>query len=158
MAITVCFTGHREIPDGDYDALSAALYRVLETQIANGARVFRAGGAVGFDTLAALAVLSLRRRYPEIRLELVLPCPSQTRGWSEDDRRLYEQILSQADAYRYVSTGYYAGVLQQRNRALVEGADVCVAYLRHSHGGGTAFTASLALRSGLEFINLQELI
>lgn len=158
MAYTVCFTGHREIPDGDYAALNKALLGVLEAQIAKGATVFRAGGAVGFDTMAALAVLSLRRRYPAIRLELILPCPSQTRGWSADDRCLYEQILAQADAHRYVSTGYYTGVLQQRNRALVEGSDVCVAYLRHSHGGGTAFTAALALKNGLDLINLQELI
>ncbi|MBQ9131762.1 MAG: DUF1273 domain-containing protein, partial [Clostridia bacterium] len=69
---------------------------------------------------------------------------------------LYQQILEQADSYRYVSTSYFAGVLQLRNRALVEGADVCIAYQHSSHGGGTAFTSAQAIRQGLEYINLGE--
>lgn len=153
---TVCFTGHREIPDAEYPLLCERLNHTIEEQIQNGATVFRTGGALGFDTLAALSVLSLRRQYPHIRLELLLPCPSQTRGWSHADIQLYEQIKEQADAHRYVSPTYFTGVLQMRNRALVEGSDVCIAYLRNSNGGGTAFTASLAIRQGLEFINLND--
>ena len=156
MERTVCFTGHRQIPERDYPQLEEALTMEIEQQIKRGATVFRTGGAVGFDTLAALSVLSLRRKYPQIRLELILPCPTQTHGWSENDVRLYEQIKAQADACRYVSQHYYAGVLQMRNRALVEGADACIAYLCTSHGGGTAFTASLALKKGLEFINISD--
>ena len=106
--------------------------------------------------MAALRVLLLKKRYPQIKLDLILPCPSQTAGWKQDDIFLYEQILAQADAHRYVSQTYYRGVLQMRNRALVEGADVCIAYLCHSHGGGTAYTAALALKNGLEWINLAE--
>ena len=156
MKKTVCFTGHRTIPEENYLALREALCQEIERQIQNGASVFRTGGALGFDTLAALCVLILRRKYPDIRLELILPCPSQTCGWSPSDQGLYQQILEQADAYRYVSGTYFSGVLQLRNRALVEGADVCIAYLHHSHGGGTAFTSALAIRQGLEYINLGE--
>ena len=157
MSKTVCFTGHRHISDDQYSPLYEQLLHTAQKQIEQGATCFRTGGAVGFDTMAALAVLTLRKSFPHIRLELVLPCPSQTRGWSESDTVLYEQIKAQADNVRYVSTGYYTGVLQQRNRALVEGSDVCIAYLKSSHGGGTAFTASLAIRQGLEFINLFDL-
>ena len=152
--MTVCFTGHRHVPDEIYPALYDALVGVIDQKIAQGATRFRTGGALGFDTMAALAVLSKRKEFPHIRLELMLPCPTQTRGWSKSDCTLYEQIKSQADEVKYISTGYYSGVLQQRNRSLVEGADVCVAYLRNSTGGGTAYTASLAIKTGLEFINL----
>ena len=158
MSKTVCFTGHRHIPDADLPALTKHLYAVIEAQIEQGATVFRTGGALGFDTQAALAVLSLRRKYPQIRLELYLPCPTQTRGWEENDRMLYTQILEQADAYHYTSTGYYHGVLQMRNREMIEGADACVAYLTNSNGGGTAYTAQLALKNNLEFINLNDLM
>jgi len=158
MGRTVCFTGHRHLPTEGYRELLDTLLGVIENQVAQGAEVFRAGGALGFDTMAALAVLSVRRRYPNIRLELILPCPSQIRGWAADDKVLYEQIKEQADSVRYISTGYYAGVLQQRNRALVDGADVCVTYLRNSEGGGTAYTASLALKNGLDLINLYDMI
>ena len=156
MSHIVCFTGHRTIPDESYLALKDALCAEIEAQIRAGATVFRTGGALGFDTLAALCVLSLRRQYPHIRLELILPCPSQPNGWSSSDKGLYEQILEQADSHRYVSSTYFAGVLQMRNRALVEGADVCIAYLHSSHGGGTAFTSALAVQRGLDFINLGE--
>ena len=155
MAKTVCFTGHRQIPDEQYPTLHALLSDAIENAILGGATVFRAGGAIGFDTIAALTVLSMRLRYPEIRLELILPCPSQTRGWSEEDRRLYEQILEQADTHRFVSEAYYRGVLQTRNRALVHGSDLCIAYLTATEGG-TAFTVREALRRGLEVINLAD--
>lgn len=158
MAKTVCFTGHRQIPEEDLARIGEQLRHVVEEQITQGATVFRTGGALGFDTLAALTVLALRRTHPHIRLELFLPCPTQTRGWTESDRLLYTQILEQADAYHYTSTGYYAGVLQMRNRALVEGADVCIAYLSHHDGGGTAYTVQLALKQELEFINLHDLL
>ena len=158
MAKTVCFTGHRQIPEEDFSHISELLRRVVEEQITQGATVFRTGGALGFYTLAALTVLALRKSYPHIRLELFLPCPTQTRGWADSDRQLYTQILEQADAYHYAGMGYYPGVLQMRNRALVEGADVCIAYLHHHDGGGTAYTVSLALKSQLEFINLQDLL
>jgi uncharacterized phage-like protein YoqJ len=158
MGTVVCFTGHREIPETEYRRLSEALTETLEALICEGATEFRAGGARGFDTLAALTVLLLRRRYPKIRLHLILPSPSQTRGWPQDAVTLYEQILAQADSHRYVSLTYYNGLLQMRNRALVEGSDICVAYLCNSSGGGTAYTASLALKNGLELINLQDRI
>jgi uncharacterized phage-like protein YoqJ len=62
MERTVCFTGHRQIPDEDYEALKDLLCRELEIQIQNGATHFRTGGALGFDTLAALTVLLLKKR------------------------------------------------------------------------------------------------
>ena len=158
MSKIVCFTGHRDIPEECYLPLKESLCEEIEKQILGGAEVFRTGGALGFDTLAALCVLIQRRKYPHVRLELILPCPTQTRGWSPSDKGLYQQILEQADAHRYVSTTYFAGVLQMRNRALVEGADVCIAYLHSSHGGGTAFTCALAVQRGLDFINLGEKI
>lgn len=158
MGKTVCFTGHRQISNADYPQLEEALHRAVEDQIKNGATHFRTGGALGFDTLAALCVLSLRKRYPEIRLELILPYPDQPVGWRENDALLYRQILSQADSHRYIAQAYYHGLLQQRNRALVEDADVCIAYLCNSHGGGTAYTAALALKKGLEFLNLYDLL
>ncbi len=153
---TVCFTGHRQIPPVEREWLHVLLRQELERQLAAGARVFRCGGALGFDTLAALTVLELRQQDFPAELELVLPCPTQAESWRERDRRQYAEILSQADRVRYSGSNYYNGILQLRNRQLVEGADVCIAYLKGSHGGGTAYTSALALRAGLEYINLAE--
>ena len=152
---TVCFTGHRQIPFDQKDDLIKALELEIEKQIVQGAEVFRTGGALGFDTLAALAVLKAKKKHPDIRLELILPCPTQTLNWTSDDVRRYEKIQKKADGYRYVSNFYYDGVLQARNNQLVDGADVCIAYLQSSHGG-SAYTSARAIRKGLDFVNLAE--
>ncbi|MBE6633389.1 MAG: DUF1273 domain-containing protein, partial [Ruminococcaceae bacterium] len=85
---TVCFTGHRHISPQEREPLETALSREILQQIQQGATCFRAGGAVGFDTMAALAVLKHRCDYPDIRLELILPCPSQPARWSAEDVRV----------------------------------------------------------------------
>ena len=152
----VCFTGHRTIPQTERAELKRRLRQETVRQIEGGATVFRAGGALGFDTMAAQTVLELRKKYPQIELELILPCPDQTAHWSAQDIRVYEEIREQADRVIYTSPFYFNGVLQLRNRKLVEGADVCVAYLTDSltHGGGTAYTILHALNAGAELVNL----
>lgn len=70
---TACFTGHRELPTDDLPEISKRLEDTLVKLIEQGYRYFGAGGALGFDTLAAQVVLRLRERYPQIRLILVLP-------------------------------------------------------------------------------------
>ena len=155
---TVCFTGHRTIPESDFARLNQILTEQIQKQIDLGANVFRTGGARGFDTMAALAILSLKIQNPHIRLHLMLPCPTQTKGWEKNDVILYEQIAERADEVHYASSFYFNGLLQLRNRQLVDGADVCIAYLRDSGGGGTGYTSALAIKQGLEYINLQEML
>jgi len=57
---TCCFTGHRRIPAGDYEALKKRLAAEIVDLIHQGVRYFGAGGARGFDTIAAQAMLTLR--------------------------------------------------------------------------------------------------
>ncbi len=156
MERTVAFTGHRDLSPQARTQLPALLDVLLEEEIAAGAVHFRTGGALGFDTLAALRVLAARERHPHIRLHLMLPCPTQTNGWAPEDIALYQSIFRAADSYRYAAPFYYNGVLQARNRMLVEGCDLCVAYLCTSHGGGAAYTAALALQNGAALINLAD--
>ena len=154
----VCFTGHRVIPQTEHAALKRRLRQEILHQIEAGATHFRAGGALGFDTMAAQTVLELREQSPFIRLELVLPCPSHPDRWQAQDVAVYEEIRAQADEVCYVSGSYFTGVLQLRNRKLVENAAVCIGYLTdsHTHSGGTAYTVLQALSGGAEFINLAE--
>ena len=53
---------------------------------------YGAGGAVGFDCLAAQTVLRLRESCLDMKLILVLPCLNQTRGWRAEDVAEYERI------------------------------------------------------------------
>ena len=153
----VCFTGHRQIAYKDAVRLPALLDKTLTELIERGATVFRAGGAIGFDTVAALKVLELKERYPHIRLELILPCRNQTERWEETAVRTYRYILERADSCRFLFDTYFDGCMLERDRKLVEGADVCVAFCNRSRGG-TAYTFTHALRAGLEVINLNDLM
>ena len=75
---TACFTGHRDIPPLKRPGIKHRLEREIEKSIQAGYVYFGAGGALGFDTLAAQTVLKLKGRYQDIKLILVLPCVSPT--------------------------------------------------------------------------------
>jgi len=150
---TCCFTGHRAIASEELPVLIHRLEHTIAELIGQGVVSFACGGALGFDTMAALAVLKLRQKFMQIQLILFLPHKGQARGWSKKDSRTYAQILSKADKIIYTSEYYYAGCMHRRNRSLVEGSTVCVCYLNRAEGG-TAYTVDFAKRRGLRIINL----
>ncbi|MBQ8339912.1 MAG: DUF1273 family protein [Clostridia bacterium] len=150
-----CFTGHRTIDKKDTAPLAAALDRHLEALAAEGYTEFRAGGARGFDTLAALRVLRLRERYPACRLVLVLPCRDQAKSWRVGERALWEQLQREADEVRFLYESYVPECMHARNRALVDGSDLCIAYLTENRGG-TLYTCTWALKNGVRLLNLAE--
>lgn len=76
-----------------------------------GVLYFGAGGALGFDTISAQTVLELKAQYPHIKLILVLPCKTQTHGWSNADRAVYEEIKKACDKYVYISDEYTRGCM-----------------------------------------------
>ena len=153
MGLTVCFTGHRTIPKEDRPWLAAAAEREIRRQVAMGADCFRTGRAFGFDTVAALKVLEVKKEFPNIRLELFLPCRDQTRKWHMYDRLVYARILRRADRTEYVSDSYTPYCMLVRDRELVTGSDVCVAYLKKPTGG-TAYTVQYAESVGVRVVRL----
>ena len=153
---SVCFTGHRDIDVSLAYCIPPLLKSVLRECIGRGARRFLAGGAMGFDTLAALCVLELKSEFPFIRLELILPCKNQAQKWNDINRSIYDMILERADSVEYLHESYTASCMHDRNRRLVDEADAVIAYLAHS-GGGTAYTAAYALKCKKELINLYDL-
>ncbi len=157
MNDSVCFTGHREVPAADREKLARLLPMALRQCIGRGYRRFWCGGALGFDTLAALAVLREKEREPSLRLCLALPCPEQDALWPERDRLQYREILSRADEVWYAAERYIKSSLLTRDRYMVEHSTLCLCYLTEM-SGGTAYTASYALRQGLEVVNLAMLL
>lgn len=154
---TVCFTGHRSIPEPHAWRLPSLLEEQLRALIARGARNFRAGGAIGYDMLATLKLLELKEQLPSygLRLQLCLPCRDQTRGWDEPSRRAYQYILDRADGVHYTAELYTPSCMLERDRRLVDGSDVCLAYCTRNRGG-SFYTCSYALKQGVELINLAD--
>lgn len=150
---TACFTGHRQIPAEEEEKIRIQIDKIIVDLMTQGIEYYAAGGALGFDTMAAQAVLRAKQKYPNIRLVLILPFPEHGKRWSEYNRKVYEEIKAQADEIEYASEHYTRFCMFVRNRRLVERACVCVAY-QTKDTGGTAYTVKYAHSQGLRIINL----
>ena len=147
------FTGHRSFPDGHRKSLIDHLKRAVEYAYNLGCREFYAGGALGFDTLAAREVIRFRLSHPDVSLILLLPCLNQNELWSDSDTDAYEYILSEADEVRYFADTYTNGCMQKRNKALAEACDIMIAYVRRPRSGA-AQTVRMAESLGKKVYNL----
>ncbi|MBR3429694.1 MAG: DUF1273 family protein [Clostridia bacterium] len=150
---TVCFTGHRVISDTDMPRLLISLDHAITESCLNGYRSFLCGGARGFDTVAAEAVLRCKRTNPEIRLIIAVPCRTQADRWSVSDKEKYRMILDQADQVIVLSESYYEGCMHRRNRFMVDHSSLCLCYLIH-FSGGTWYTVRYAFHQGIAINNL----
>lgn len=148
-----CFTGHRSLPPARQEAIARRLEQTVADLYQRGVRNYYAGGALGFDTLAAQTVLRLRDRCPGMRLLLALPCPTQAKGWKPGDAAEYERIKHLADETVYVSQAYTSGCMYRRNRYLVDHSAICLCYLTQGRGG-TAYTVRYAVEQGVKVVNL----
>ncbi len=153
--LTTCFfTGHRQIHDSEHSALSARLDITLDELVPDGYDTFVCGGAVGFDTLAACRVIAAKRRHPDIKLVLALPCHDQTARWRNlYDIELYRRIKGYADKVMYTSDVYTPRCMLDRNRQMANMSSLCIAYYKGG-GGGTAYTVEYAKKNGIPIINL----
>lgn len=148
-----CFTGHRVIMSEHLNIIGKQLEDIISRLCSCGIRTFIAGGALGFDTIAAKAVLKLRNVGLDVKLVLALPCKEQTRRWRAADIAVYNDILASADEVIYVSEEYSAGCLHLRNRFMVDHSSHCVFYLTYPKGG-TAYTVKYALQNELHMHNI----
>lgn len=139
------FTGHRVIPPSEKNQIRQKVITLCTELIEHyGVTDFIAGGALGFDTLAALSVIELKKQYPKIKLHLFLPCTDQHSRWTAYQKQIWKSIKLAADDYRYITnTTYVTGCMQLRNRAMVESAQFGIAYCTRNFGG-TYSTVKLA--------------
>lgn len=165
--LTKCcaFTGHRpsKLPwrYDEADSRCVALKAVLSEQIAalanTGFTQFLSGMAEAVDTWSALSVLDLREKNPAIKLHCILPCKEQADKWAASSRELYRSILDKADSIVYVSRIYHKDCMLDRNRFLVNHADILLAVYNGERRGGTATTVRYAQKMGREIIMIDPL-
>ena len=148
------FTGHRNIKSESKQLLVNRVHLLCTELIKNyNVTDFIAGGALGFDTLAELTVLNLKKEYPHIRLHLFLPCTDQTLRWNIYDKKMWESIRLLADDYTFITNSAYVdGCMQLRNEAMVNSALFGIAYCKRKFGG-TASTVEYARRKR-RYINI----
>lgn len=152
---TACFTGHRDISGLVADTVAERTRQAVVSLIEKGYRYFGAGGARGFDALAAETVLKLQAIYPYIRLILVLPFRDQYRhekGWTRAEIAQYHSLQERAAKVVILAEEYSSGVYYRRNKHLVNWSSVCIAYMT-SPNTGTSYTVNYARSKGLQIIN-----
>ncbi len=146
----VMFTGHRYISKSETPEISRRLDLCISAYAH--ARFFVCGGAMGFDTLAAKAVLRAKAQNPEIKLMLALPCSDQDKRWPNAARLDYDIILACADMVFYATDGeYQQGCMHMRNQFMVDATDICVCYFRGTPGG-TSTTVNYAKKRSKKLI------
>ncbi len=151
---TACFTGHRELREPDY-ALEHRLLEFLPPLIEYGYTNFCAGGARGFDTVAARTVLKLKQTHPHIRLILIFPFQNQylqEGDWTEEEIREFHFLRQHADEVICLQDRWTAGCYYRRNRELVDRSSLCISY-QSKPTGGTAYTVNYAEKQGLPVTN-----
>lgn len=145
-----CFTGHRILgKDFNIDVLS----RGIEYLIGKGVDTFICGGALGFDTVCAKAVLEAKRAHPHIKLHIYAPCNNQAERWSIKDTLIYKGILKKADLVDMPSKPYFTDCMKIRNYKMVDNSAYCICYLNDMRSG-TGQTYKYANLRGLTIYNI----
>ena len=148
MSKTLCFTGHRKVPGrgyGEWAGIGKALFSAIDAAYKNGFRTFICGGAIGFDTEAAYAVLASMETRPDMRLVMAIPFKNQPSAWPATAQDEYHTLLLQAHEVVYTdeekgldNVGEYAvHKMYIRNRYMVDRSDVVVAGMCESSTSGT---------------------
>lgn len=138
--MSVCtFFGHREC----YDLKREILQAGIEDLIHQGVDTFYVGHQGHFDAMVYGILKQLRKSYAHICVFVVLAyLPTQVREEADMSDTIYPEI-----------EGHPKYAIERRNRWMIERADCCLCYIRHTWGGAYKF-ACQAKRKGLTVINL----
>ena len=154
---TCCFTGHRpnKQPWGEDETdrrcleLKEAIRRAVEKAYDRGYRHFICGMARGCDLYFCEAVQALRDARPGVTVEAAIPCETQADKWPEGERERYNRLVGLCDFETMVQHHYDRGCMLRRNRYMVDHSSLLIAALDGSKGG-TLYTASYAMKQGIE--------
>ena len=142
-------TGHRVLGKG---FSRERLEQCLRALIAEGADTFYCGMALGFDLYCCELLLRLREEFP-VRIVACVPCADQAARYSPRAKEKYEALLSACDEKIVLHEKYENGCMFERNRYMVDRADVLLAYLE-TERGGTFYTVNYAKKRGKRIVFL----
>lgn len=156
-----CFSGYRpsKFPfklnddDIDYQIFQKRLFKTIESLIDDGCCTFYSGMAMGFDIIAAEAVLYFRERVEGIKLICAVPFENQEISFPNDWKKRYDFILNACDEVALISKDYHNGCYQNRNKFMVDNSDYVLTWY-DGEPGGTRNTLLYAQKKYRYIINL----
>ena len=146
-----CFAGHRDMYDTD--KVFSALENKIEHLILNeNVNEFWVGNYGSFDAIAAKCVRTLKNRYKDIRLTLVIPYLTKT--INDYKKQYYEDYDDILIADIPMSTPAQYKILKC-NEYMVKESDYIICYIKHSWGGA-AKTLEYAQKHNIKIININD--
>ena len=140
---TCAISGNRVLAkDFDIEKLKGT----LESLIQSGYDTFLNGMAIGFDSVCFSVLYSLRKKY-KIKIIACIPCKTQNYKYTDEQNKVYANMLENADECILISENYTKGCMQKRNMYMVDNSSALVVYQRKSTGG-TKNTIDYAKRKG----------
>ena len=159
----VAFSGYRKEKikltetDADYTSVRERIVRRTASAVLllrdQGYNTFLCGMATGFDLWAGLAVLSLKKHMPDLRLIAVVPFRGQAKGFPYEFKELHSAVLAAADRRVCLHDTCTRSCFHERNRAMLDHASALVCYY-DGQSGGTAYTVDLARKRDMTILNL----
>ncbi len=126
-----CFAGHSELYNKDtlYSQLMTAIDKLI---VKENIKEFWVGNYGVFDKLSAKAVTELKKKYPEIRLILIIPyLTSEINEFKKSYYKNYDNILL-ADIPK--KTPKKAQIIKC-NQYMIRNSNFLICYVKHSWGG-----------------------
>ncbi len=144
-----CFAGHCEISRNE--KLEKVVHdKCEELIIEKGVNCFWVGDYGDFDVLAADTVRQLKRKYPHIKLELILPyITEKINNYKEMYYEKYDNIVL-ADIPERTPLKFR---ILSCNKYMVDNSAFLIAYVDRSFGGAVK-TLEYAQKKGIKIFNL----
>lgn len=138
---TVTFIGHKDCSE----QIKEKVKEEVEKLILNGYYNFLCGGVGRFDNICAKCVYELKKKYPYIKSNLVLPYYN----FRIDFKDYYDEIILPSGAEKY-----YKSSIPRRNKYLVDNSSVAICFVKFVGNAKTTF--EYAHKKNLKIINLAE--
>lgn len=149
MIITFC--GHS---NASFTAEETKLiFAILEQKIReNHADTFYLGDYGDFDRLCYIALTTLKKSYPNIKLIFITPYIDTNYSKMRNAKDKYDEII-----FPPLEQVPKRLAISKRNEWMVDNADFVIAYVKYSWGGASK-TLEYAKRKGKPYINIANII
>lgn len=148
-------SGYKPMELGIFDHNTQAIYYIkkaiekeIQCLLEEGLEWVLISGQLGVECWAADVVLNKRQEYPGLRLAVLTPFLEQEKNWNEANKKIYYEILENADFVDSISKQPYTGPwqFQNRNQLFLHKSDALILVYDEEKEGSPKFLYQQAKR------------